>query len=217
MKIPLVVPPLSSPFFSSVLVFPARCFVFCSSRSSLFFFFSQFIIRFPSLGLPLGSFSLPCLRPLIFLVSSRSLSLFSCSRSLCLLRSFFFFCVPFLCVFWLFSLGFFLLQSLHVSLGSALSFAPVFLARVRGFSSSPCFSAKSSPFKTKTMVVKARNLLVDGQKYSLVLSLSPQPLGSVPLRFSFGFSLSPCRAWLSFSPVRPFPFPPFPVLLLWFL
>ncbi|KAJ7009570.1 hypothetical protein NC653_000305 [Populus alba x Populus x berolinensis] len=31
MKIPLVVPPLSSPFFSSVLVFPARCFVFCSS------------------------------------------------------------------------------------------------------------------------------------------------------------------------------------------
>ena len=66
--LPGVLPGLYVLFILSV-----RCFVFCSSRSSLFFLFSQFIIRFPSLGLPLGSFSLPCLRPLIFLCPSLSL------------------------------------------------------------------------------------------------------------------------------------------------
>ncbi|KAJ6874816.1 hypothetical protein NC652_034506 [Populus alba x Populus x berolinensis] len=62
------------PGFYVLFVLSVRCFVFCSSRSSLFFLFSQFIIRFSSLDLPLGSFSLPCLRPLISLCHSLSLS-----------------------------------------------------------------------------------------------------------------------------------------------
>ncbi|KAJ6969883.1 hypothetical protein NC653_034440 [Populus alba x Populus x berolinensis] len=61
------------PGFYVLFVLSVRCFVFCSS---LFFLFSQFIIRFSSLDLPLGSFSLPCLRPLISLCHSLSLSLY---------------------------------------------------------------------------------------------------------------------------------------------
>ncbi|KAJ6989647.1 hypothetical protein NC653_018205 [Populus alba x Populus x berolinensis] len=89
--------PFSFSFFLIVL-----CFSVLHVRL-LFFLFSQFIIRFPSIGLPLGP----------------SLSL--------------------------------------VSLGYALSFAPVFFLVFVAFLP-PCFSAQPSPFKKKMMVVKARGV-----------------------------------------------------------
>uniref|UniRef100_A0A6M2EM27 Transmembrane protein n=1 Tax=Populus davidiana TaxID=266767 RepID=A0A6M2EM27_9ROSI len=175
MKIPLVVPPLSSPFFSSVLVFLARSSTplwFSRSKSPaysasfLLFFFSSIFIPHVVHGFFFPRF---CSFSLVFRHLSLVLSLFSLLCS----SLFFLFCS--------------FVSSLVLEMVKAMvpSLYSLCLSCLR-----PVCVSRSPRFPPFLLV----RLCFFFSLFGLGLSCS---------QFSPGFSLSPCRAWLFLLPSAP--------------